>query len=370
MRSIYYLIVAIFIFTGCTQQPQQVSNPKSTNQQKVTTNLYNNKNISIATTIVDSAIINNNDVVVENSNNQKLAILYSSKMIGHYAIDVSNTALAYMLHSKKSFELEMIDMKDESFESFTKTLNQLEEKNISKIVAVVTNESYEELIDVENLQSFQIYLPLIHKNNIEKSLPNIIYGGVDYKKQFEYLSNYSNGKDVEFYDNSLFGTTLNKQLDQVSDSLLYTQEVDDFSRFYVDFIKQHEKKLSQSTLFLDTPVVKSSILLSQLRANDIVTNRVLSTQINYTPLILSLTQTDDRKNLIVANSIAPVDAQLRESVFILNSDIVYDWLNYASLVGIDYFISDGKKLVEIVDNQAEYNIQLYKAKYYSFVKLK
>ena len=43
--------------------------------------------------------------------------------------------------------------------------------------------------------------------------------------------------------------------------------------------------------------------MSQLTLYDTNATNVLSTQINYDPLVLSMTQYEDRKNMIIANSI-------------------------------------------------------------------
>ena len=128
---------------------------------------------------------------------RKITLLYSSNKLGKYAIDATNTAMAYLLTQSKPFDLQIIDMEDESWESMQKAIKDAQQKGVKTIVALITNASYEDLIDTDGMEQFDIFLPLVNKNNISKVRKNIIYGGVDYKKQFETLLSYSNRKDIE-----------------------------------------------------------------------------------------------------------------------------------------------------------------------------
>jgi hypothetical protein len=262
-------------------------------------------------------------------------------------------------------------MKDESLQSYNEALEQLDDSGIDNVVAVITNSSYENLILADDVNDFNIFLPLIHKNNVSKVLENIIYGGVDYKRQLETLTNYSPIQNIELYDNSLFGQTLHNVLLDVNPSILLAKEVNDVSGKYASYLNENLKTMSDFGIYLNTPVVKSSILLSQFTANDINVSRILSTQINYTPLILSLTQTTDRENLLIANSISEVPIQLNENIYNLGANITYDWLTYSTVVGLDYFASNDEKLKPniIINQQVIYDIKLYKVKEHSFTQV-
>ncbi|MBT3279861.1 MAG: hypothetical protein HOF69_05845 [Campylobacteraceae bacterium] len=362
MKLFINILLLSIVFIGCSSTKSNIAqvsiSPNTVSQEKNIN--QNTKQLSTSKSFIKDIF----------TFKKKTTLLYSSNKLGKYAIDATNVSLAYLITKDKPFDLEIIDMKDESWESFTKALNEAKQKDSKNIVAVITNASYENLIDVGGVENFNIFLPLINKNNVAKVSKNIIYGGVDYQKQFNALLEYSNNKDISLYDNSLFGKILNNQLEEIDNSLLFTKEIDDFSGFYGELLDKNRKKLNNSTLFLNTPIVKSSILLSQIRANKITPNRVLSTQMNYTPLILSLTQADDRKNLIIANSIRDIDRQLKENIANLGCDVVYDWLTYSTLVGVDYFYTRDNRIEPIIlDNQVQYGIELYKAKYHSFKKL-
>ena len=300
---------------------------------------------------------------------EKITILYSSNRIGKYAINASNTVIGYLATKNDDFNLKIIDMPNESFQSFKKALEEIKNDNRRRIIAIITNASYDKIIRVPNINEFDIFLPLIHKNNTIIHKKNFIYGGVDYKQQFKELIKYSNDNDISLFDNSYIGRTLNNYLSSVNNSLIFKKQINNNNAFLGSLFKKHAKIFYNSSVFLNTPIVKSSIILSQLRANELEMSNILSTQLNYTPLILSLTQIQDRKNLIIANSIGYIDYILRENISLLKSDIKYDWLNYATLIGLDNFVNeeDDKINNNIIDNQVIYDINLIKTVGNTFV---
>ncbi len=362
MKILLNIFFISILFIGCTtqntiEQPYQQSSFQNDNKDITSSPIQPNKKSSTILNVFKPK--------------KKIIILYSSNTIGHYAIEATNTSMAYMLQSNIDFEIQTIDVKDYSWESLQSGFQSAQDMDGENVIALLTSQSYEDLVDVENIDQFNIYLPLIHKNNIKKIKKNIIFGGIDYEAQFNKLLLYSNKKDTELYDNSNFGFALHSKLDSMNQSLLYAQTIDNFSADYGDLLIKNKSKLEQSTLFINTPIVKSSIILSQLRANDISPHRILSTQLNYTPLILSLTQAQDRENLIVASSISDIYDSLSEQVSILNSDIKYDWLNYSTLIGVDYFVNETKNTLRpVIDKQVQHDIKLYKTLYHSFEEIK
>ncbi len=134
-----------------------------------------------------------------------------------------------------------------------------------------------------------------------------------------------------------------------------------------------KKVLQNSSLFLNTSIIQSSIVLSQLRAHGTEPYRILSTQLNYTPLVVSLTQFPDRKKFVVANSIGKTDLKLQESLALLNSDIQYNWVNYSTLIGMDFLYKKNDSELfpsRIKNNQVSYEVQLYKNTRYGFEKIR
>ena len=127
---------------------------------------------------------------------------------------------------------------------------------------------------------------------------------------------------------------------------------------------------------MNVPLVKTSLIASQLRVYKIKPYVILSTQINYNPMLLTLTQYADRKNLYIANSIGKTSVNMEELNSLFGHDIVYDWVNYSTSIGIDYMythyfvpIAEKKFNERIIDNQVEYDISIMQPKRYKFSKI-
>ena len=88
---------------------------------------------------------------------------------------------------------------------------------------------------------------------------------------------------------------------------------------------------------------------------------------------MTLTQDKDRDKLIVANSIDVVDKELRDDIAISGGNIVYEWVDYSTLVGINYlYYGKNSNLVptKIENNQAMYNPRLFKCTEFGFLEIK
>ena len=88
-----------------------------------------------------------------------------------------------------------------------------------------------------------------------------------------------------------------------------------------------------------------------------------------------MTQYGDRKNMIVANSISINKDMITEANALLSNDIVYDWINYSTTVGIDLFFNaitntPREYPLSLVNNQISYPINLVKPSYARFVDYK
>jgi len=183
---------------------------------------------------------------------------------------------------------------------------------------------------------------------------------------------YANNKVAIFSDGSTLAQTLNRITEDVARTVVFEQELNN-SRINFKAMLKNNSRLQNSSIFLNTPLVKSSLLASQLRVYDIAPHALLSTQINYHPMLLSLTQYEDRQNLLVANAIDFVPSQLRIVNGLLGHSIEYDWVNYATSVGIDYFYTNYFNLgattlfkESVANSQVDYATKLFKAGRYNF----
>ena len=251
-------------------------------------------------------------------------------------------------------------------------------------------------------------------------MDNIYFGGIDYKAQSDLLLKEAVSPLVIFYDKSAIGkslalyeedkfkcddsqddnSTLNDndeidnnrneaegyfiEPDELGAELDGSQILEDQNRTVVKYsiprrVTNIEEQLlynddiKQGSMFINTPIVKSSMIMSQITIYDVNATNVLSTQINYDPLVLSLTQYEDRSKMIIANSITHNNSIFIETNSLLGNDIVYDWINYTTTVGMDYFFNkitsqDKQYNIEMVSNQMHYPIELLMPSETRFIK--
>ncbi len=136
------------------------------------------------------------------------------------------------------------------------------------------------------------------------------------------------------------------------------------------------RSLNNASYYLNTPLVSSSLIASQLRANDIYPSALLSTQINYNPLLLTLTQYEDRNDMFIANSIQRTPANLEEINTLFGHDIVYDWVNYATSIGAEFvtthfYANPSEKIFKegFKERQIVYNTSIVKPERHAFKKV-
>lgn len=372
------LVILIFIFTGCsvkTKNNDIVYSPQ-TIVQSYAAKKEAPKSISKPKESVlqeDSATVE----IKEQPQTQKsdfIAVIYPSAEINRYALEATSTVNGYLLqvHNETNFHLKTVDIMRQSKQSIKKAFDSIKAEGISKVILMITKEYIGVLKDIEALDQLKIVLPLINKSEIvlDSRLhhPNILFAGISYKDQFKKLARYVNGYPlIEFYDNSSIGETLHSFLSQ--ESIKYSKQVNDNNGRYKKLVSSLRSKLDGSVLILNTPIVKSSMLLSALSAEEIRPRVVFSTQLNFTPLIFSLTQRGDRRSLIIASSIGEIPDMLEGYSELLGNNVMYNWVNYSSMIAIEYLRSGDISIFEdikIKEGQVIYPVKLYKVQRSSF----
>lgn len=332
----------------------------------------------------------------------KIALLLPYKKIGRYASSTTNAAFAYLVARNHSFELKTYNIESENAEDIQTAISKMRVDNFEFIIAPLTLKGANTLIDLNPMED--IYFPTINKKDVNSSLVNIYYGGIDYKAQSDELLKEAVSPLVIFYDKSKIGSQLaeyeentfklkdqddlNKTLDVVLDEFGLQAidepiQVDENRTVHKYSIPKrvtnieeqllYNDDIKQGSMFINTPIVKTSMIMSQLTIYDVNATNVLSTQINYDPLVLSLTQHEDRSKMIIANSITHNISIFIETNSLLGNDIVYDWINYTTTVGVDYFFNkitsqDKQYNIELVDNQMLYPIELIRPSKTRFIK--
>ena len=300
----------------------------------------------------------------------RIAMLLPETVIGRYASSTTNSVSAYLLSKNRNFELKTINIGDESKGAVRRGLQQIIAGNFQYIIAPMTKEGAQRVADEKPGLNF--FFPTVSAQDVNTTLPNLYFGGIDYAKQITALMEHAQPPLVIFYDQSVLGKALMEEARtaflvryQDSDILELLAMEEQIFTFPIDKettnlkkILRKNKKIRNGTVFLNTPLVKSSMIMSQLTLYDVNATAVLSTQINYDPLLFDMTQPRDRERMIVANSITEQNNVLVETSQLLQNDILFDWINYATTIGADYFYHLATQ------TPREFKIPLYRQVFY------
>jgi len=367
MKKILPYLFIVFVFLGCSQTNYKIQeyNPSKNSPLNYT---HSNNVIELE----DKSLIIDK---IEKKTNNKIAIMFPSYTIGKYALEATNSVNTYLLNTNKNFKLYAYDLVVQNKKNILKTISQIQNDEVTKVIAMMTKEDLFYLNSIPNINKIQFYFPLINKFDIKDvdKLDNLnsIYGAISYKKQFEKLIQYANNKPlVEFYGNSGIGRALHSYLK--NEKIKFTKKIDDNNGRYKYFL-ENNSKLNNSVVLLNTPIVKSSILLSAINSQELTISSILSTQLNYTPLLFSLTQKHDRKKLVIANSIGKIPNKLEEYNKLIGNNLSYSWVNYSTIVGVEYLLNGNLDIFDdllLENQQVIFPIKLYKVGNNSFKLIK
>ena len=293
----------------------------------------------------------------------KIAVLVPQKTIKKYAITSVNSVISYLLYKNYYFDLNVFNSGDEKEESIAKALADIQAGGYHYIIAPVTADGAN--IIARHVTDTLVFIPTLHRSNVQSAGSNIIFGGIDYDQQIALLASKANERVGTFGDGSSLSYQLNDLVKKNNNYVFYEKRVDSPKTNFKQMFKGNSA-LNNTSLYLNTQLVTSSLIASQLRANDIHPYALLSTQVNYNPLLLTLTQYEDRDKMYIANSIQRAPAGLEEINTMFGHDIVYDWVNYSTSIGADYlcqqFFNGSIQRAfneEITSNQVIYHTALY-----------
>ena len=300
----------------------------------------------------------------------KVAFIYPSNLVSKYAKSSIGTVSGYLSHQNSDYELIVIDTESESASKINSAFQEVRESNIKNVIALFTPNAVTTLNSIVS-NDFKVYLPLVEKKDVSSSNENLIFGSISYDEQIKKLMDYSSSNNVMFYQDTYLGSKLRKSYDSIASNVRYKKEISKNENNFKNIVTG--SGLNDSTLFLNTDIVKSSLILSQMRSYDVYPKVIFSTQLNYDPLLMTLTQDKDREKLIVANSIDVVDKELKDNIATFGGNIQYEWVDYSTLVGINYlYYGKNSNLVptKIEDNQAVYNPKLFRSTEFGFLEIK
>jgi hypothetical protein len=300
---------------------------------------------------------------------EKIAVVFASKVVGRYGNDAVNTIIAYSMLKEIDFEIKVYDTLHETQDSIQRAFDELKNLGFTKVIALLANDYSVSYIPNS---SIKVYIPTLHKKNAPSlANSNIIYGSIDYEEQFKQLLKFSNGNLSEIYNTDKISMIFNQYLSKNGLAVSSKYDVTNPTINYKNLFSTN-RRLENSTLVINSTVLQTAIVLSQIRVYEINPNVVLSTQLNYNPLILSLSQFEDRKSMLIANSIGKVHSKLKAISTLLGSDIEYNWVNFSTLVGMKelLFINDQNiSGYTLQNNQILFDTTIYKPAQYSFIEV-
>ena len=207
----------------------------------------------------------------------RIAVLVPQKRIRRYAMTTVNTVNAYLLYRKHNYELEVFNSIDEDPTSLQKAIDEIKAKGFKYVIAPLTQEGANYLID--NTEHLTVFIPTVHRSLAKSTPSHILFGGIDYHQQIQTLSEFSNSNVATFSDGSLLGKSLDQIVNGIAPSITYSKEITDSKISFKSMLKDNTR-LMASSIYLNMPLVKSSLLASQLRVYGIEPHALLSTQIN------------------------------------------------------------------------------------------
>ncbi|WP_086224768.1 hypothetical protein [Campylobacter devanensis] len=299
----------------------------------------------------------------------KVALIIPQNVIKSYSVVVSDSVFAYIFKRDVGSHIEIFYSGDESAENLNLAINRAKNAGFKYLIAPLTTNGLE-IVNSDDYDDLIFYIPTINIKNISNPRSNLFFGGIDYEAQIQKLLTKANHKITAFGDGSRVSDMLNNLVSNNTNEP-YIKNIEG-SDIKLNFLKNNYK-VKNSSIFLNTPLIKSALLSSQFRVFELTPHILLSTQLNYNSALISLTQSGDRKNMYIANSIMTPDSQLETLSAILGEKLDYDWVAYSTMIGMDFiylnYINKSAKAIfkeEMQNNQIQYNINIMRAGNYGF----
>lgn len=296
----------------------------------------------------------------------KIAVIIPQKIIKSYANVVSNAILSYILKQDANVEVKFINSSDESLSSLQNALQNARNEGFIYFIAALTQNG----ANIANsliLPNELIYIPSVHSSFVAAPKPNLIFGGVDYKAQILALLAFANEKVVAFDDGSMLAQKLNEYV-RMQSSDYYESSITG-KDINLNNTLSKKSKFDNASVFLNIPIVKASLVATQMRGFEIKPYALLSTQINFLPNIFSAITQRDRQNLFVANSLNLLDERFLGVGDLFGVDFRYSQIGYSSALGVEYIYTNfinksaSKIFTERVDgSQVLYDVKIYDTK--------
>lgn len=306
------------------------------------------------------------EAILKVNKSGKIAVIIPQKIIKSYANVVSNAVLSYVLKQDADIEIKFINSNDESPQSLTNAMQTARVQGFNYFIAALTSNGAN-IMNSLVLSNELIYIPSVHSSFIINPKPNLIFGGIDYKDQISALLAYSNEKIVAFDDGSSLGQKLNEYVRMQSSDYHEASIVG--KDINLNDTLSKKSKFDDASIFLNIPIVKASLVATQMRGFEIKPYALLSTQINFLPNIFNAIAQRDRQNLFIANSLNPINDLFLGLGDLFDVDFRYSQIGYSSAFGAEYIYTNfidksaDRIFTERVENsQVLYGVKIYNAK--------
>ena len=265
-----------------------------------------------------------------------------------------------LLRARRPFEIATVDI---PASALPERIYELEGYDL--VVAIVPYAEAETLHQIAAAPN--LYIPTVHRDLVDAPAA-FYYGGIDYAAQIDALLRLARDELAIFY---LGGSLLSDRLTQHalqlrSDARLF--EIKKGSR-NLGYLIKGTPALRHSDILLNTPLVTSALILSQLTLYGYKPPKKLSTQINFNPRLFDLTQEHDREGLYVAVSTAAPPWELETAAAAARIDLFYDWLSYAAVAGAEALLlgEEKKTKEEFEEGQLKYDLQILRYEQGGFI---
>ncbi|GAB6045318.1 DDE transposase [Caminibacter profundus] len=361
MKKIILILFCSFLFASeFTFQISDINSSKEATNQKAFLNNENNLTFEYNVTNENNLTNENNktktpiqeitfeDNFISIKPNIKVCVLIDKKNFFKFTPSIINSLNAYLINKNVEYNISVFNI-DKSLEEVT--------KECEDVLVYTLDKNYIKSLNEYNNTRF--YIPVFHKKDIDfNTTSNIYFGGIDYKAQIDKLAKFiDDKKTVAINENTSISNKLFKYENELNLKILS-----------FTYPKINYNDLNNSFIFFNTSAGKSAEILSNITYKEIETKLQLATQIDYDPLLIGITQPEDIKKLIVANSILNPPILIEDYNLLVNSDIKYNWLNYDSSILLNkiyniqtnedkFYMNDFK--LYIFNNQVDYKTKLY-----------
>jgi len=335
-------------------------------------NLFANENIKTDSEIkLNLPELNEEEItsddIFDNSDEYQMniAVFLDKQKFFKFIPNILNSMNAYMIKKDINYHIKLFNLDS----NLTEKLDEVT-KNYKYVFLYST--STKDINVTQDYPGTYFFIPTLNKNQSNIRLNDVYFGGINYKQQINKLNQYITDSTLVIYNAK---SDLSKYITQVINNTIINYPV----RNIQYPIYGNYKTFNKRYVYLNTSAINSVQILSNFTYHKVETKSILSTQLNYTPILFLLTNSDDTKDLIIANSIFNINNIIEDNNFNLGNNIDFNWLNYttSTLLNVAYNIETKTDDIHYLNdfdlymffNQVDYKTNLYRIFQKGFIQI-